>query len=114
MVAKILALHTKSSAVGLSDFFDFGTDFASRNKCPEANKVCVNYPGTYKCECQPGFELDFLYQRNCIEVDECKPNNGKGPCDHFCTNTEGSFRCECKDGYLLDENTKLRSRLRNQ
>ena len=39
--------------------------------------------------------------RNCVDVNECSWNFGKGDCDHFCNNTDGSFQCSCRQGYVL-------------
>ena len=34
-----------------------------------------------------------------IDLDECRPNNGR--CEQGCVNTVGSFDCECSLGYRL-------------
>ncbi|XP_035675781.1 signal peptide, CUB and EGF-like domain-containing protein 3 [Branchiostoma floridae] len=59
--------------------------------CP--NAACYNRPGTYSCQCLPGFE-----EPNCIDIDECQyvgfcPNNSQ------CTNTPGSYNCTCLPGH---------------
>ena len=88
------------------DFFNFNLNDAV--KCKKENQVCVNYPGTFKCECRSGFQLDIMFQRDCKEVNECRQNGGLGDCDHVCTNTEGSFRCSCREGYSLENITQCR------
>ena len=39
-------------------------------------------------------------ERNCIDINECKANNGG--CDHICTNTESSYICSCNSGYQIE------------
>ena len=34
-----------------------------------------------------------------VDINECAPNGGRGPCDQICTNTNGSFYCSCQPGY---------------
>lgn len=38
-----------------------------------------------------------------VDINECAPNNGKGPCSQMCSNTKGSFICSCDSGYSLIE-----------
>ncbi|KAM9409804.1 vitamin K-dependent protein S [Pholidichthys leucotaenia] len=52
--------------------------------------VCVNKPGTYQCQCPPGYKYNFT-SKTCNDVDECKLN----VCDGVCINTEGSYTCHC-------------------
>ena len=46
-----------------------------------------------------------LYAKNysdwliCLDINECIPNGGLGPCQQNCTNTIGSFICSCQSGY---------------
>ena len=35
------------------------------------------------------------------DINECLPNEGRGPCAQICTNTIGSFDCNCQLGYML-------------
>ena len=37
-----------------------------------------------------------------LDINECLPRGGKGPCEHSCTNTNGSFTCSCKRGFKLN------------
>ena len=34
-----------------------------------------------------------------VDINECLPNGGLGPCAQNCTNTIGSFQCSCQPGY---------------
>ncbi|XP_078574744.1 receptor-type tyrosine-protein phosphatase S-like [Branchiostoma floridae x Branchiostoma japonicum] len=38
----------------------------------------------------------------CVDVNECSPNGGRGPCDYSCTNTAGSYTCTCNSGHTLN------------
>lgn len=81
-----------------------GTTHADADECYENPKICLNgkcrnTPGSYLCECQPGYTVspDGTF---CTDVNECekKPGlcrNGK------CANTDGSFKCLCDSGYRL-------------
>ena len=41
---------------------------------------CVNSPGSYKCDCRPGFIL--ANQTNCIDINECR---ARISCQYGCT-----------------------------
>ncbi|XP_074985573.1 protein kinase C-binding protein NELL1 isoform X6 [Caretta caretta] len=63
-----------------------------------ANTVCVNLPGTYRCDCVPGYiRVDDF---SCTEHDEC--GSGQHNCDEnaICTNTVRGHSCTCKPGYV--------------
>ncbi|CAK1546756.1 unnamed protein product [Leptosia nina] len=63
---------------------------------------CIPIPGSYKCECNPGFML-MSDGRNCKEVtkNRCKPHN---PCQHKCNDNGVQVKCSCRRGYrLLDD-----------
>ncbi|XP_019616846.1 PREDICTED: mucin-like protein [Branchiostoma belcheri] len=60
--------------------------------------TCENYPGTFICSCDDGFEL-ATDRVSCQDIDECalQLNN----CSQQCVNTDGSFNCACQDGFTL-------------
>ncbi|CAH1159443.1 unnamed protein product [Phaedon cochleariae] len=64
------------------------------------NTKCVNTPGSYICECLPGYRR--IDKFNCAELDEC--SSGEHNCDvnAECINTKGSYHCVCKEGYSGD------------
>ena len=65
--------------------------------CP-SNSDCRNTPGSFSCDCKPGFTLQSHIFYTCVDEDEClKPNI----CDHKCVNTYGSYQCTCDEGYKL-------------
>ena len=60
---------------------------------------CINTPGSFKCTCPDGYELDAS-GLSCVDIDECSENNNI--CRNGeCTNMEGSFQCKCLDGFVL-------------
>lgn len=56
---------------------------------------CLNAPGSYFCECNPGFRH---VAGKCEDVDECTESR----CDQGCLNSQGSFSCYCHAGYHSD------------
>ncbi|XP_053122617.1 protein kinase C-binding protein NELL1 isoform X7 [Hemicordylus capensis] len=63
-----------------------------------ANTVCVNLPGSYRCDCVLGYiRIDDF---SCTERDEC--DSGQHNCDEnaICTNTVRGHSCTCKPGYV--------------
>ncbi|XP_039605153.1 protein kinase C-binding protein NELL1-like [Polypterus senegalus] len=63
-----------------------------------ANTVCVNLPGSYRCDCISGYiRVDDF---SCTEHDEC--GSGQHSCDEnaVCTNTIRGHSCTCKPGYV--------------
>ena len=45
------------------------------------------------------FKIKCLQLPSCVDINECLPNGGRGPCEQICTNTLGSFDCSCQPGY---------------
>lgn len=68
------------------------------HRCGEG-QLCYNLPGSYRCDCKPGFQRD-AFGRTCIDVNECWISPGR-LCQHTCENTPGSYRCSCAAGFLL-------------
>jgi len=44
-------------------------------------------------------ELFGCRRSSCLDVDECRVQNGG--CDHTCRNTPGSYDCSCQPGFDL-------------
>ncbi|CAL7944768.1 unnamed protein product [Xylocopa violacea] len=70
------------------------------DECTDAScdQLCVVYRSRRVCLCYKGFKLEG---DKCVDVNECKDNNGG--CERKCVNTPGSFRCECPKGMKLGE-----------
>uniref|UniRef100_A0A3B3DVC5 Nidogen 1a n=2 Tax=Oryzias melastigma TaxID=30732 RepID=A0A3B3DVC5_ORYME len=72
------------------------------------NAVCNNQPGTFRCECEDGFQFGSD-GRNCVEID--RPVNHCEEGTHDCDVPEraqcnyigsSSFICSCLPGYVGD------------
>ncbi|KAK1345003.1 hypothetical protein QTO34_013707 [Cnephaeus nilssonii] len=69
-----------------------------------ANGICENLRGSYRCNCNSGYEPDAS-GRNCIDIDECLVN--RLLCDNgLCRNTPGSYSCTCPPGYVFRTETE--------
>ncbi|XP_053372749.1 uncharacterized protein LOC123561027 [Mercenaria mercenaria] len=68
------------------------------NVCEDANKICSNTIGSYKCACRSGYKLE---NGICIDNDECS-DPSLNTCEQQCTNSVGSFSCNCDVGYSVD------------
>ncbi|CAL1529164.1 unnamed protein product [Lymnaea stagnalis] len=68
--------------------------------CPD-NEVCVNLPGSSRCQCREGY-----YKKNeiCTDVNECDDKQLHN-CKQVCTNSLGSFNCSCYPGYAHNDLT---------
>ncbi|CAB0028968.1 unnamed protein product [Trichogramma brassicae] len=70
---------------------------------PEYNRcshLCVNLPGTYRCECPEGLSLD-LDGHSCRTYDPCRNSS----CEQKCfAKDETGFECGCHEGYELEIN----------
>ena len=86
--------------------FGFQIPFDDINECSESSLApicdvnvskCTNNIGSYKCECNDGFEGD-----TCVDIDECA--TGTSSCSRHaqCKNTVGSFECKCAAGFHGD------------
>ncbi|XP_078333705.1 uncharacterized protein LOC111101935 [Crassostrea virginica] len=70
-------------------------DECKSNPCIGDHQTCLNTPGSYRCECTPGFNMS---NGHCTDIDECKLSVSP-VCPQKCVNTEGSYICACNDGY---------------
>ncbi|XP_077539840.1 uncharacterized protein LOC144152446 [Haemaphysalis longicornis] len=62
------------------------------------NSECINTPGSYECQCRPGFEKGANGQ-TCIDVNECVTNRHNCEGNQTCVNRHGGFDCKCPLGY---------------
>ena len=77
-------------------------NFTETNECDiidicADNSACTNTPGSYQCQCLPGYRGDGY--ENCTNIDECKENPDICDARATCTDTEGSYVCQCVVGY---------------
>ncbi|XP_058963809.2 fibrillin-1 [Pocillopora verrucosa] len=80
------------------------TDECNSYRQPDCGEAqCVNTPGSYVCQCKPGYKFNEV-SKTCEDDDECTANIGG--CDQVCSNTNGSFSCSCHLGFFLDSNGK--------
>ncbi|CAL1533923.1 unnamed protein product, partial [Lymnaea stagnalis] len=84
---------------GLCDT-DVNECLETTNNCTLANItnwVCINTPGSYKCDCDTGYE-----EKNgtCVDLDECLADS-TNDCEQNCTNSPGNYTCSCSSGYIL-------------
>lgn len=74
---------------------------ATAGFCGTGAAGCANVPGSYVCNCAPGYAPASLVGGRCANVDECAgPSN---PCGAgACTDNAGSYLCACPAGYRLE------------
>lgn len=79
-------------------------DECSQRPC-DINEVCINSPGSYKCHCKSGYQLDKVTNA-CTDINECQLNLHTCQESQRCDNTAGSYQCirftGCGTGYTLD------------
>ncbi|KAF3832986.1 hypothetical protein F7725_026651, partial [Dissostichus mawsoni] len=87
---------TRGAALNYGEEVDCDTDTGHIDECAtqmhycQSNTVCVNLPGSHRCDCLPGF----------IRHDDCA--SGQDQCDEnaICINTIRGHLCTCKPGYV--------------
>lgn len=88
-----------------SDIDECQTD---KDAC-DANQICMNLPGGFRCDCRLGFTLDPLTNA-CEDINECQVNNHECSESQRCDNTIGSYRCirtqSCGTGYTFNMETE--------
>ncbi|XP_072175589.1 uncharacterized protein [Diadema setosum] len=64
--------------------------------CP-VNSMCINNVGSYRCQCDPGYEFVTSANRSCGDINECE----LGICsvNAQCNNSIGGYSCVCNEGY---------------
>ncbi|XP_041112857.1 matrilin-4-like isoform X2 [Polyodon spathula] len=65
--------------------------------------VCVSTPGSYHCECNPGYKLNED-GKSCSVIDYC--SFGNHSCQHKCVSVLSSYFCRCNEGYTLQDDGK--------
>ncbi|XP_065182268.1 neurogenic locus notch homolog protein 1-like [Sycon ciliatum] len=65
--------------------------------CKDKSTSCTDTVGSYKCECQTGFNGTAP---SCTDIDEC--NTMCNGTSSQCNNTLGSFLCTCDPGFTGD------------
>ena len=61
--------------------------------------MCRNTPGSFRCECKPGYHGPV---ESCQDLNECKSSKHECSLYALCTNAEGSYSCTCNKGYSGD------------
>ncbi|KAL0167415.1 hypothetical protein M9458_035637, partial [Cirrhinus mrigala] len=62
----------------------------------QQNALCLNVPGSFRCECKPGYRQTPTQQ--CVDRNECAENpNICSPGQ--CIDMVGSYRCICPNGF---------------
>ncbi|GIY96363.1 hypothetical protein CEXT_188041, partial [Caerostris extrusa] len=68
-----------------------------------SNTVCVNLPGSYRCDCKVGYEPlapdADISSYGCKDIDECFNSSICVFSTTECVNSPGSFDCKCKKGH---------------
>ncbi|XP_033109507.1 fibrillin-2-like [Anneissia japonica] len=62
------------------------------------NGRCINMDGSFRCECDQGYQLDES-KRNCVDIDDCAENGNICGFNSTCVNQAGGFQCYCGPGF---------------
>lgn len=70
-----------------------------------SNAVCLNSYGSYSCQCNSGFIMDYILKK-CIDFDECASScyNNCTKKNEVCINKPGYYICKCMDGFYKKDN----------
>ncbi|XP_023310715.1 signal peptide, CUB and EGF-like domain-containing protein 3 isoform X1 [Anoplophora glabripennis] len=105
--SKITTLHNNITLhISIGNDTNYRTPFKRSNRCRKRKGGCThicNPKGKIKCSCLTGFAL-AADQRTCLDIDECKTNNGG--CEKECRNTLGTYECRCPNGLRLADDSK--------
>ncbi|XP_055997522.1 uncharacterized protein LOC125648181 [Ostrea edulis] len=71
-------------------------DECKKKPCAGDHLICLNTPGSFRCQCITGFQN--ATGGICEDIDECQDPLA---CHQKCTNFDGNYTCSCKDGYEL-------------
>ncbi|XP_066493893.1 fibulin-7-like [Tiliqua scincoides] len=89
-------------AGGLCQDVDECQIFQSSRHSRICSHECVNLPGSYRCTCPEGYQLQ-TDKNTCNDVDECAENHHNCSHGQTCINIFGGFRCvrpECPKAQL--------------
>ena len=71
----------------------------------EIDQKCINEPGTFRCECPSGYEMNG--SSDCVDINECDvhdlDNTQYGcPANSECRDSDGSYECDCDTGFTMN------------
>lgn len=75
------------------------SNFTQDSELCGKESVCINTPGSYRCECRPGYEGNP--REECFDINECISGTACG-INAKCFNVPGSFKCLCPKGFTGD------------
>lgn len=101
-VGKIFKIYIFVVFYKIKTFSDIDECQERHHNC-QAEQICENHRGSYKCICKSGYRLSP--SGSCIDIDECKSN--VCPQSAICRNTQGSYSCECLEGFMKHNNNCL-------